>query len=95
MILGEPVSLALTMLGCRRMGVERPTLVRDESGAALDAQNARAYVAMLRRAASLINADKVLIVSHSADVVSLADARIDLGALNARAAAGVAVQAAA
>jgi DNA repair protein SbcC/Rad50 len=75
-IVGEAVSLALTTLACRRQGVERPTLVRDESGAALDAGNARVYVAMLRRAAELVRADKVLLVSHSPEVWGLCDSQV-------------------
>lgn len=77
-IVGEAVSLALMMLACKRAGGEAPTLVRDESGAALDPQNAPAYIAMLRRAATLVGASKVLFVSHSPDVVALADARIEV-----------------
>jgi len=75
-IVSEALSLALTMVACRRAGVERPTLVRDESGAALDAENGRRYVAMLRRAAGIVGADKVLFVSHSRELWELADARI-------------------
>lgn len=78
-LLGEAVSLALTMLACRRSGLQGVTLVRDESGAALDAANARAYVAMLRRAAELVGASRVLFVSHDSEVIELADARIDVG----------------
>lgn len=74
-ILGEAVSLALTMLACRRAGLESPTLFRDESGAALDPDNARAYVAMLRRAAELLDA-QVLFVSHSRDVQEMCDGQI-------------------
>lgn len=77
-ILGEAVSLALTALACRRQGVESPTLVRDESGAALSPENGAAYVAMLRRAADLIGADRVLFVSHSPDVVALADSVVEV-----------------
>lgn len=77
-MLGEAVSLALSMLGCRRSGLEGVTLVRDESGAALDPANARAYVAMLRRAAQLIGAKHVLFVSHSPEVIEMADARIEV-----------------
>jgi exonuclease SbcC len=77
-IIGEALSLALSMLACRRAGLERPTLVRDESGAALDPENARVYVAMLRRAAQLVGADKVLLVSHLPEVQELCDARINL-----------------
>jgi exonuclease SbcC len=78
-ILSEAVSLALTMLACRRAGVERPTIVRDESGAALDAVNARAWIAMLRRAVELVGADRILFVSHSREVQEMADARIEVG----------------
>ena len=72
------MSLALSMLACRRAGVDGPTLVRDESGAALDPANARGYVSMLRRAAQVIGASHVLFVSHSKEVQELADARIDI-----------------
>lgn len=78
-LLGEAMSLALSMLACRRAGLEGVTLVRDETGAALDPENARAYVAMLRRSAELVKAEHVLFVSHSPEVQDLADARIDLG----------------
>ena len=78
-IIGEAVSLALSMLACRRAGIDGPTLVRDESGAALDAENRPVYVAMLRRAAALVGARHVLFVSHDAEVVDLADARIEVG----------------
>lgn len=75
-IVGEAVSLGLSVLACRRWGVESPTLVRDESGAALSPANAAAYVAMLRRAAAQIGASKVLLVSHSPEVIHLADTRV-------------------
>jgi exonuclease SbcC len=77
-MIGEALSLALSMLACRRAGLDRPTLVRDESGAALDPENARVYVAMLRRAAQLVGADKVLFVSHDPAVQALADSRIEV-----------------
>lgn len=78
-ILSEAVSLALTMLACRRSGLEGVTLIRDESSAALDPVNARAWVAMLRRAVELVRADRLLFVSHSPEVQDLADARIEVG----------------
>lgn len=77
-MIGEAIALALSMLACRRSGLEGVTLVRDESGAALDPSNARAYVAMLRRAATLVGARHVLFVSHSREVQDLADARIEI-----------------
>lgn len=75
-LVSEAISLALSMLACRRAGIEGVTLVRDETGAALDPSNARGYVAMLRKAADIIGASKVLFVSHSQDVQELADARV-------------------
>jgi exonuclease SbcC len=75
-IVGEAVALALTMLNCNRNGMEGCTIVRDESGSALDPQNGRAYIAMLRMAAKLTKADRVLYVSHVPELVELADARI-------------------
>ncbi len=76
-LIGEAVSLALTMLAARRLG-HGATLVRDESGAALSPENGRAYVAMLRRAAVLARADRVLFVTHNPDLAALADDRINL-----------------
>ncbi len=86
-LLGEAVSLALAMLACRRSGQRDVTIVRDESGAALDGERARAYVAMLRRALVLTGARQVLLVTHSPDVAELADARlhVDGGAVEVRA----------
>jgi exonuclease SbcC len=78
-LLGEAVSLALAMLACRRSGEVGPTIVRDESGAALDPEKRPHYVAMLRRAADIVGASRVLIVSHSEDVVSLCDAVVEVG----------------
>lgn len=77
-ILSESIALALTMVACKRAGVESPTLVRDETGAALDPENARVYVAMLRKAALFTGAAHVLVVSHQQDIAELCDARIDV-----------------
>lgn len=77
-ILGEALALALTMVACKRAGLERPTLVRDESGAALDPANARAYIAMLRRAAKYVEASCVVVVSHQPDIAELCDARVEV-----------------
>lgn len=77
-LLGEAISLALTMLAVRRSGLEGITLIRDESGAALSPENRRAYVSMLRRAAEIVGADKVLLVTHSEDVWEMADSRLEV-----------------
>lgn len=75
-LIAEALSLALTMLACRQSGATGVTLIRDESGAALDPENARAWIRMLRRAADLVGARHVLFVSHNRDTWELADARI-------------------
>ena len=75
-VLNEAISLALAMLYCRRFQVQGATLTRDETGSGLDGDNAKAYIAMLRRAAMLIGASRVFFVSHNPDTWSLADSRI-------------------
>jgi len=75
-IVSEAISLALTTVACRRSGVERPTIVRDETAAALDPERGRQYIQMLRRAADAIGVEKLLFVSHSPDVQDQADAQI-------------------
>jgi exonuclease SbcC len=77
-LLGEALSLALTMMGCRRAGFSDFTIVRDESGAALDAENNRAYVAMLRHALAVTGARHVLLVSHSQEVQEMCDHVIEI-----------------
>lgn len=77
--IGEAISLALTVLTCARTDAQRPTLVRDESGAALDPVNAKGYVAMLRRAAERVGADHVLLVSHNPEIQALCDTRVRVG----------------
>ena len=66
-ILGEAIALALTALSCRRAGIEGPVIVRDES-AGLDntfEDNVAAYVTMLRRAAEIVGASKVIFILHN------------------------------
>ena len=77
-LVGEAVNLALTMLGVRKAGLTEPTIIRDETGAALDGERGRAYVAMLRRAAQLVGAPQVLFVAHDPALWEMADDRIDL-----------------
>ena len=72
-LIGAGVSNAVAALACQRAGIEGPVLVRDESGAALDSENERAWMAMLRRTAMLVNASRVLVVSHSAGLRALCD----------------------
>jgi exonuclease SbcC len=77
-IIGEGLSLALTTLASRESGLTGATLIRDEAGAALDPANGRAWIAMLRQAARVMGADRLLFVSHSKELADLADSRIDL-----------------
>lgn len=77
-ILAEGLSLALTTISCREAGVERPTIIRDEAGAALDEQRSRQWVAMLRRAGELVHASRVLFVSHNRECREMADAVIEM-----------------
>ena len=77
-IVSESISLALAMIVLRRTGTKEPTLIRDETGSALDEENAGAYISMLRRAAEIIGAAHVIFVSHLSSTWALADARIDI-----------------
>lgn len=78
-MLAEALSLAILVLACRRSGLTDVSLVRDESGAALDPGNARVYVAMLRKAMEMIGARHCLLVSHTPEVQELCDHRIEVG----------------
>lgn len=75
-ILGEAISLALTTMVCRRNGLSGVTLIRDESGAAVDAGRAEQYIKMLRRARELVGARHILFVWHNPNVQAMADTRI-------------------
>lgn len=77
-IISEGLSLALTSIACRQAGVTSPTIIRDEAGAALDEGRGRQWVAMLRQAAELIDADRVLFVSHDPGCRALADSAVAL-----------------
>src|SRR5690606_31089838 len=52
------------------------TLWRDETGAALDAQNALQYVEMLRKVRELGALHQVFFVTHNHEAANLADAQI-------------------
>lgn len=77
-LLGECISLALAMLVIRRTGTKAPTLVRDETAAALDEEKAAAYISILRRAAEIVGASRVFFVSHQPGTAALADARLEI-----------------
>jgi ABC-type molybdenum transport system ATPase subunit/photorepair protein PhrA len=64
------------MMACRHAGLNKPTIIDDEGDAALDVEYAPRYVSMLRRAAELMDASKVLFVTHRPDSWNLADSRL-------------------
>lgn len=74
-IVNEALSLALAIVQPRESGQE-VTLIRDETSAPLDPTFARAYVAMLRKAAGIVGAAHVLFVSHHQQLHALADTRV-------------------
>lgn len=72
-ILGITIRLALSMMACRTADLRDFTFVCDEGGAALDPENNRAFVAMLRHALAATGARHVLLVSHSEEVQRMCD----------------------
>jgi exonuclease SbcC len=76
--LAEAIASGLTMLGCKRAGFDRPTLVRDESANFLDHESAPLWVKMMRHVVEFTNADRLLFVSHNPAVVRLADVTIEV-----------------
>lgn len=76
--LSEALSLAVTMRQCR--GLTGHTLIRDEPTSTLDADARKAYVAMMRRAAELTGASRILFVSHHDEEIALADSRVEFRA---------------
>lgn len=77
-IIGEALSLALTVVACRRSGVQGVTLIRDETAGQLSPENARAYLGMLRRASDMVGASRVLFVAHDPSLWEMADAVIEV-----------------
>ena len=76
-IVGEAISDALALVAIDRSGVKRPTLIRDESGAALHPHRVPVFAAMLRYAANEADA-QVLFVSHVPAAIQLADVEIEI-----------------
>jgi DNA repair exonuclease SbcCD ATPase subunit len=76
--IGEALDLALSLYGIQRVGGESPTIIRDEPTSSLDPDNGRAYIEMLRKAAELTGAHRVLFVTHDRSLWPLADSRIHI-----------------
>lgn len=77
-IVGTALRCALARIGARTAGIERPTIVCDESGAALEEHLVPAWVAMLRHAAQVVGAEHILVVTHNPAVRELADAVVQV-----------------
>ncbi len=74
--INKALAFALTMMACHHAGLHKPTIIDDEGDAALDVEYTPRYVSMLRRAAELMDASKVLFVTHRPDSWNLADSRL-------------------
>jgi exonuclease SbcC len=75
-IIGEALSLAIAIYNTRRSEIPMADLVRDECAGALDGDNARRYVAMVRKALDLGGFHRAFFVSHVPELWELADARL-------------------
>lgn len=75
-ILAEALSLAIAIFNTRRSSIPMADLFRDETSGALDPENARQYVSMLRKALALGNFNRCYFVSHVPEVQALADAEL-------------------
>lgn len=83
-IVMEALMLAIALYVNERADHPIRTLWRDETGSALDAENALLYVQMLRKARELGGFHHCWFVSHNPDAVALADAQIVVGDGTAR-----------
>lgn len=77
-MVGNAVADALAVVACRRAGLTSPTLVRDESSAALDPLKERAWIAMLRRTAAILKSPRVFVITHSPGVMALCDSTVEV-----------------
>lgn len=79
-IVGEALRFAMTRLACRASGMTSPTIIRDESGAALYAESIPEWLALMREGSALLDGARVVVVSHDPRVVALADSVIEFNA---------------
>lgn len=84
-LLSECIENGLLALACIKHDVTGATIIRDESGAALDPANGRAYLKMLRAVVEKVKAANLLIVTHSTELQEMVDARIEVVASTSRA----------
>lgn len=83
-LLDEALKLALALFNAERHGVQVATLWRDECDGKLDAENARRYPPMLRRAMGVGGFRNVFYVSHRPEVIAQADAVVHVEGGRAR-----------
>lgn len=78
-ILQEALMCAISLYVNERSPMPIRTLWRDETGSALDSENAIAYVHMLRKVCELGGFWHVFFISHNQEAAALADAQILVG----------------
>lgn len=72
-IVGEAISAAVSMFACSKAPHVRPTLVRDEVAIDVDRVDVQTWMRILRAEAQMLNASKVLVVSHDRNVINACD----------------------
>lgn len=72
-IVGEAVAAAVSMYACAKAPHVRPTLVRDEVAIDVDRVDVQTWMRMLRAESEMLNASKVLVVSHDRNVINACD----------------------
>ncbi len=77
-ILGEALSLALSLFGGLRAGARVEEIIRDEADGALSTERAQAYFEMLCKAVELGHLHRVYFITHRAEIAEQADARLCL-----------------
>lgn len=70
------IFLAVAQYVCQSRGLRKPTLILDEPGGGLNEASVGPWLDMVRDAARIIDADKVIVISHHPRVIDAADAVI-------------------
>lgn len=72
-IVGEAIAAAISMYACSKAPHVRPTIVRDEVAIDVDRIDVQTWMKILRAEAEMLNASKVLVVSHDRNVINACD----------------------
>lgn len=75
-IIGEAFANAISLYNKRRSSIPMDDLFRDECVGALDKENARRYVDMMRRTIKIGGLHRIYFIAHDPDLWDLADARL-------------------